>query len=56
MGRACTTHGGEKECIQGFGTKTKKIETSIATVLSFYCSYMPAPVELLTLFRVVSRL
>jgi hypothetical protein len=28
MGRACTTHGGEQECIQGFGEKARRKETT----------------------------
>jgi hypothetical protein len=28
MSRACSTHEGEKECIQGFGGKTRKKETT----------------------------
>jgi hypothetical protein len=28
MGRTCSTHGGEEECIQGFGGKARMKETT----------------------------
>jgi hypothetical protein len=28
MGRACSTHGGEEKCIEHFGGKTRRNETT----------------------------
>jgi hypothetical protein len=31
ISKACSTHGGEEECVQGFGGKIRRKETSMKT-------------------------
>jgi hypothetical protein len=33
LGRACTMHGREDECLQGFGCKTRMEETTSKTLM-----------------------